>query len=124
MSKEKDNRINNIDEYYPKMNPDRDEKGNIIINLENNYKLDKNDSSERESEKSNYYPKGTKSDNINKLVNPFNNQSSFQDDELMAHIDKEAEIISDNINNKELNIFNKFDRLNEEEMSSLLKKKT
>jgi hypothetical protein len=52
-----------------------------------------------------------------------NQNSSVQDSELMANIDKEAENITDNINKNDLHIYNKYDNISEDDLRKLIKEK-
>jgi hypothetical protein len=65
----------------------------------------------------------TKDHNVNNINN--HNSSSLNEDELMVGINKEAENLSDNINinNNDINIYNKYDHLSDDALKDLIKEK-
>ncbi len=115
---------NKIDDEVPEIkeeqlkNAGTDSEGKVKpTNKINEEQKDKNISGENETNLKNV----NNANNANNVTNL--NNSSLNDDELMAHIDKEADNVSGNINHEDLNIFNKYDNLSDEDLRKIIKEK-
>ncbi len=64
-------------------------------------------------------------DNLNDIDkdNKIKPNTSLEDSDLMAKLDKEADKVGDNINNEEFKIYSKYDDLTEEDLKRMIKEK-